>query len=78
MDVPTFSLYIIIASRVIQALGGGAMVPVGMALTVTSTPWASVRGVGHYRCPSTQPAGWWVISTVHRRLLLQLASHLLA
>ncbi len=32
LDVPTFSLQIIIASRVIQALGGGAMVPVGMAL----------------------------------------------
>lgn len=31
-DVPTFSLYLIIASRIIQALGGGAMVPVGMAL----------------------------------------------
>jgi MFS family permease len=38
VDVPTFSLGIIIASRVVQALGGGAMVPVGMALIGDSYP----------------------------------------
>ena len=58
-DVPSFSLYLIIGSRIIQALGGGAMVPVGMALIGDIYPFGK-RSQALGIIAAIDTAGWVV------------------
>jgi MFS family permease len=59
VEVSSVSLYLLIASRMIQALGGGAMVPVGMALVGDLyPPGKRSRALGIIAAVDT--AGWVV------------------
>jgi MFS family permease len=59
LDISYVTLYILIAARMIQAFGGGAMVPVGMALVADLYPEARrARQLGLIAAVDT--AGWVV------------------